>query len=177
MSEPSKDSEMVAGATQGIEALARHLARPRITDIGVGASEPLRQPITDSFGTFRERKDYISGCNLDEILENPGQVVTFSAEDDDSVRNVEIGRVPRDFDPSQGGRAIGDAGSPNEYLLSVKTTTKATQASKLSFRYLDKSEIEDVIIQKGKEATFKPHANGSRQVVLRGTVSSVSTLR
>lgn len=170
-------AKAIDDALQGIGALGEHLRNYKVTDIGVGVPEPLPEPITDSFGTFRERKKYISGCNLSKILENQGHVVTFNAEDDESVRNVEIGRVPREFDPTQGGKAIREAGQPNDYLLSVKTTNKATKGSRLSFRYLDKSEIDDVVIEKGKEASFKPHANGTRQVVLRGTISSVSTLR
>lgn len=144
--------------------------------LGLGRSEQLTPPITDSFGTFREKKVYQTGCDIGEVVEE-GHVLWITTEDDKDIRNIEIGKTPPEYDPRKGGRQMVEAGTPDDYLLVSRKTNKQTGKSTQVSRYVNKSEITGAVVKKGEQVSLKPSPQGNRQIVLQGTVNSATLLR
>lgn len=170
-------TNIMSGITEGITSIIR----PKGTDanIGLGATEILSKPVTDSFGTFVEKKTYTEGCSLGEVIDQEGRVVSFTTQQENVVRAVEVGKTPDTYNPNKGGKVIADAGDPTEYLLVVQSKDNTTLQKRQDFRYLDKSEIDGAVIRKGQQAAFQPfvQGQGGRQIVIQGNVTSLFALK
>lgn len=85
-----------------------------------------------------------------------------------SSRMVEIGRTPADWDPSEGGQRLADAGEPGRYLLVTGHGGRVT-----NYRYLDAEDITGVAIRQGEELRLANNDIRKRFVGVRGQVNSV----
>ena len=127
---------------------------------GLHRSEVLPQPITDSFGRFTKKWTYTEGCDVGHELNGTvGEVVIAVDESDGSKKLVSIGRTPKAWLPSSGGKQIADAGEPGEYLL-VSQSHKDPNNPTSTFRYLDEKDINGVEIRNGAD---NPQLNASKR--------------
>jgi hypothetical protein len=96
------------------------------------------------------------------------------------VRVVEVGRTPHAFDPrSPRGKLLPDAGEVGDYLMALQKTDSETGKVEQTFRDLDRDEITETVVMKGKQVSFSPSGSEERHryVVIPGNVKSVAQLR
>lgn len=178
-----------ASATVGERPIAAHdvsnaltelaLGMTRPTDLGDGDTQVLDSPQTDSFGTFHEKKTYKSGCQIDSVIDDDKGVLFFRTRNPEADRVIEIGRTPREFDPSiPEGTLLPDAGESGAYVMAVTTNYRdRAQASQRKLRYLDAEDIREVKVVHGENIAFQPNLQRGRIIDVPGQVVSSTRMR
>jgi hypothetical protein len=140
-------------------------------DINFGTRQLLREPLSTAFGEMREERRYLSGCTLTFAIDTSGEMLRAVLVDEDGTeRVVDIGKTPEGFDPARERMTAQAAGNPGEYLMVTQIP-----GNNSSIRYLDRTDITGVAIEKGKPVTFKLNPErGNRQLTPPGTVISVT---
>ena len=172
---PTKKEQLAASTKLMAEAFSKALNPTDL--IERGSTRTLPKPIVDSFGSMSEQKDYDEGCSILHVTDFDKGVVVLSLVDNDVRRVVKIGRVPKDFDPTQGGVNLEDSGIPGEYLMAVQKIDPNQPAEKPKTRYVDRADLEGIIVKKGEPVHFNPNPQRGRQLAVNGTVQTVSRLK
>jgi len=147
------------------------------TRVNFGETSPLPEPRNNRFGTWNEIKDFAVGATLTDTINKDGMISAGVTGPTGEQRTIGIGRTPQADDPSQGGDLLPNAGDRGEYLLSVYTTKPGAEPTR-TFRYLDPSNIDNVVIKIGPDGiTLNPNTQRPNPIVIKGTVEAVSALR
>lgn len=154
-----------------IKAMGQALNSP--DRLGFGATREAQPPYKTASGTYSEQKVYTLGCDIITVIDSENGLVSLILDNAGDKRLVEISRTPDSLDARKGGSTIKDAGQPRDYLLFVRRP----QGQGTTARYLDKTDIDGVLAEKGKELAFKDNSDRGKKMEIQGIATQVVRYR
>ena len=135
-----------------------------------GLIQPLKEPLTTTFGEMTHERQYPYGCTLDFAIDTRQEMIRITLREGELEKTIDIGKTPADFDPSKARMITQAAGDRGEYLMVIQTP-----GERPSIRYLDRVDIDHARIVKGSPIILNLNpGRGNRKLERPGVVETIN---